>query len=93
MCPAALENPNPIRGSYTDESDTALFDYMTMLYTVEELRRDWHIVGRDLNAATDLQAVTQASHRPGMYRIAAEAEPERHYFWLAPSGRLEAMDH
>lgn len=70
-----------------------LLDYWSMLYTVEELRHDWQIVGQDLRAPTAYRAVSQASRRPGMYRIAARTEPERRYFWLEPSGRLEAMDH
>jgi hypothetical protein len=63
-----------------------------MVYTVEELRHDWHVIGKNLRATTGFQAVSQASHRPGMYRLAGEIEPDRRYFWLPPNGRLEAMD-
>jgi hypothetical protein len=63
-----------------------------MLYTVEELRKGWEVVGRDLTARTDYQAVARVSVRPGMYRTAAPVEPNRHYFWLPPEGHLEAMD-
>jgi hypothetical protein len=63
-----------------------------MLYTVEELRRNWEVVGRDLPAATGYQAVARISGRPGMYRTAAHREPDRRYFWLSPQGRLEPMD-
>lgn len=73
--------------------DLGAFDYSVMHYTVEELRHDWHVVGRDLSALTGYQAVCEASHRPGIYRTAAATEPERRYFWLSPNGRLEAMDH
>lgn len=65
---------------------------LSMLVTVEELRQSWEVVGRDLRAASDYQAVSMVSSRPGMYRTAAAAEPNRHYFWLPPQGRLEPMD-
>lgn len=64
----------------------------SMLVTVEELRKSWEVVGRDLPAVSDYQAVSMVSSRPGMYRTAAAAEPNRHYFWLPPQGRLEPMD-
>jgi len=64
-----------------------------MTYTIEELRHDWHVVAEDLRAATGYQAVLTAGGRPGIYRTAALAEPDRRYFWLAPNGRLDAMDH
>jgi hypothetical protein len=63
-----------------------------MIYTIEELRHDWHVVARDLPAPTRYQAVRAAGRRPGIYRTAAALEPERRYFWLAPNGRLETMD-
>jgi hypothetical protein len=62
-----------------------------MHFTVEELRDGWHVVGTRLQAATDQQAVAKVSPRPGMYRTAARLEPERHYFWRGPGGRLEPM--
>ena len=63
-----------------------------MRYTVEELHNGWQVVGREIPAATDYLAVARIGRRPGMYRTAAPVEPGRHYFWLPPRGRLEAMD-
>lgn len=63
-----------------------------MLYTVEELRHGWQVIARDLPGRDDYQAVARVSRRPGMYRTAAAAEPNRHYFWRPPQGRLEPMD-
>lgn len=63
-----------------------------MLYTIEELRHQWEVVGRRVPAASDYIAVARVSRRPGMYRTAAPTEPGRHYFWLPPRGRLEPMD-
>ncbi|MGD9734688.1 MAG: hypothetical protein AB7V58_03625 [Solirubrobacterales bacterium] len=63
-----------------------------MVYTVEELRRGWRVVGEEVRGISDYQAVSRVVHRAGMYRTAAAVEPERHYFWLPPGGRLEAMD-
>lgn len=63
-----------------------------MVYTVEELNRGWRVIAKDVSAPSDYQAVASASRRPGMYRIAAPAEPARHYFWRPQRGRLEAMD-
>jgi hypothetical protein len=91
--PAAAELPKPLMRSNTEVADTSMFDYWTMSYTVEELRHDWHVVAKDLRAATGYQAVLTASQRSGIYRTAAPVEPDRRYFWRAPDGRLEAMDH
>lgn len=63
-----------------------------MLYTVEELRHRWEVIGRDLPAADHYQAVLRVRKRSGMYRTAAPSEPGRHYFWQPPKGRLEPMD-
>jgi hypothetical protein len=42
-----------------------------MLYTIEELRHQWEVVGRRVAAASDYIAVERVSRRPGMYRTAA----------------------
>lgn len=79
-------------GATTECKSRLLGKTLPMLITVEELRQGWEVVGRDLPATSDYQAVSMVSSRPGMYRTAASAEPDRHYFWLPPHGRLEPMD-
>ena len=50
-------------------------DAPDMLYTVEELRHQWEVVGRRVPAASDYIAVERVSSQPGMYRTAAPTEP------------------
>jgi hypothetical protein len=63
-----------------------------MVFTVQELRNDWHEVGSPI-ASADSEAVERVGTLTGMYRVRAVGSRIWHYFWLERGARPEAMDN
>ena len=62
-----------------------------MLFTVQELRSDWHEVGCP-DAPCDGEAVEEVGRLAGMYRARAFGSRIWHYFWVGRDGAVEDMD-
>jgi hypothetical protein len=62
-----------------------------MVFTVQELRDDWHDIGQPV-ARRGEEAVAHSAKRSGLFRVKALGERIWDYFWVNRGGRLEAMD-
>jgi hypothetical protein len=62
-----------------------------MLFTVQELRNDWHEVGSPV-ASVDREAVERVGSLTGMYRARPIGSRIWHYFWLERGQQPEPMD-